>query len=115
MAIESEVLYALYELYKRSLISYEQKGMIKGNFKNQKVEICQQAKILCCYLLQENVIVSLVYRIRFWNCQEVKSLVQIFRIGITSLYDNHKPSEKNFAFLNQQTEIQKPYLKLQQK
>ncbi|CAD8164516.1 unnamed protein product [Paramecium octaurelia] len=29
MAIESEVLYALYELYKRSLISYEQKGMIK--------------------------------------------------------------------------------------
>ena len=31
MSIETEVLYALYSLYQKNLISYEQKGMIKGN------------------------------------------------------------------------------------
>lgn len=35
MAIETEVLYALYSLYKNNLISYEQKGMIKGNLHTQ--------------------------------------------------------------------------------
>ncbi|CAD8089216.1 unnamed protein product [Paramecium primaurelia] len=29
MSIETEVLYALYSLYQKNLISYEQKGMIK--------------------------------------------------------------------------------------
>ncbi|CAD8169689.1 unnamed protein product [Paramecium pentaurelia] len=57
MVIESEVLQTLYELYKRDLISYAQKGLIK-------------AKMLCFYLVLRNAIVSLVYRIELWKCQE---------------------------------------------